>query len=85
MWRGHGRAQSRINLVVDSELLDEVRRYCGLETDEEVMDAALKAFVVQRRNAEIDEAYAAAYDAHPFDEPDEWGNLISFGQAAEKS
>ena len=85
MWRGHGRTRSRINLVVDSELLDKARKYCGLKRDEEVIDAALKAFVVQRRNAEIDEAYVAAYDTHPFDEPDEWGNLISFGQAAEKS
>ncbi len=34
-----------------------------------------------RRAAEIDAAYAA-YDAHPLDEPDEWGDLASFREAA---
>lgn len=36
------------------------------------------------RNAEIDAAYAA-YDEHPLDEPDEWGDLASFHEAASKS
>jgi hypothetical protein len=85
MWHSHGMTRIRISTTVDSELLDEARSYCGLEKDAVVMDAALKAFVMQRRNAAIDAAYAAAYDAHPFDEPDEWGDLISFGQAAENS
>jgi hypothetical protein len=31
--------------------------------------------------AEIDAAYAA-YDTHPIDEPDEWGDLASFRDAA---
>ena len=30
----------------------------------------------------IDEAYVAAYAAHPIDEPDEWGDLDSFRSAA---
>ena len=33
------------------------------------------------RSAEIDSAYAA-YDEHPLDEPDEWGDLASFHEAA---
>ena len=33
------------------------------------------------RSAEIDSAYAAYYE-HPLDEPDEWGDLASFHEAA---
>ncbi len=35
----------------------------------------------RQRAAEIEAAYAA-YDTHPLDEPDEWGDLASFGSAA---
>jgi hypothetical protein len=45
------------------------------------MDAALRAFLTEHRRAEID-ASDAAYDAHPLDEPDEWGDLASFREAA---
>jgi hypothetical protein len=38
----------------------------------------------QRRSAEVDGAYAV-YDEHPFDEPDEWGDLASFRSAAASS
>ena len=31
----------------------------------------------QHREAEIDAAYEA-YDRHPLDEPDEWGDLAAF-------
>ncbi len=31
----------------------------------------------QHRDAEIDAAYEA-YDRHPLDEPDEWGDLAAF-------
>jgi hypothetical protein len=34
------------------------------------------------RAAEIDHADAVAYRAHPIDEPDEWGDLASFPDAA---
>jgi hypothetical protein len=34
--------------------------------------------------AEIDASYAA-YDEHPLDEPDAWGDLASFLAAADKS
>ena len=33
------------------------------------------------REAEIDATYVA-YDLHPLDEPDAWGDLASFGEAA---
>jgi len=36
------------------------------------------------RSAELDASYAA-YDEHPLDEPDEWGDLASFREAAAAS
>jgi hypothetical protein len=33
------------------------------------------------RSAEVDASYAA-YDAHPLEEPDAWGDLASFRRAA---
>jgi hypothetical protein len=36
---------------------------------------------VGHRAAEVDATYAA-YDEHPLDEPDEWGDLASFRRAA---
>lgn len=35
--------------------------------------------LAQHCRAEVDRAYAA-YDEHPLDEPDEWGDLASFLQ-----
>lgn len=46
-----------------------------------LIDEALAALLARQRAAEIDTAYAA-YDAHPLDEDDEWGNLASFRAAA---
>ena len=45
---------------------------------------ALDALLGIHRRAEIDGAYSA-YDAHPLDEPDEWGDLASFRSAASAS
>ena len=47
-----------------------------------MVERALQALLTQHRNTEIDAAYARAYDEHPLQEPDEWGDLASFGQAA---
>jgi hypothetical protein len=52
--------------------------------DAALLDAALKALVARYRAAEIDAAYAA-YDERPLDEPDEWGDLASFRDAASTS
>ncbi|MGH8991641.1 MAG: hypothetical protein ACRDZ7_08950 [Acidimicrobiia bacterium] len=49
--------------------------------DATLFDEALTALVTRYRSARYDEAYAA-YDEHPLDEPDEWGNLASFRAAA---
>ncbi len=48
------------------------------------MDEALQALLVRHRSAEIDASYVA-YDEHPIDEPDGWGDLASFRRAAAAS
>ena len=48
---------------------------------EDLLDEALAALLARYRAAQIDAAYTA-YDAHPIDEPDEWGDLASFREAA---
>ena len=45
---------------------------------------ALRALLVRHRSAEVDASYAA-YDEHPADEPDEWGDLASWRHAAAAS
>ncbi len=49
-----------------------------------LLDEALTALVSRHRAAEIDAAYRA-YDEHPIDEPDAWGDLASFRAAAAAS
>lgn len=49
------------------------------------MDEALAALLARYRSADIDSSYAVAYDEHPLDEPDEWGDLASFREAAATS
>ncbi len=49
--------------------------------DAAVLDAALEALLARHRAAEIDASYAV-YDEHPLDEPDEWGDLAAFRDAA---
>ncbi|HMS90372.1 MAG TPA: hypothetical protein PKE56_18125 [Acidimicrobiales bacterium] len=49
-----------------------------------LFDRALDALLAHHRPAEIDGAYAA-YDEHPLDEADEWGDLASFRSAAAAS
>lgn len=51
-------------------------------TDAALLDEALKAFLDRHRAAEIDASYGA-YDEHPLDQPDEWGDLQSFLEAGE--
>ena len=50
-------------------------------TDAALIDEALQALLARHRAAEVDASYAA-YDEHPTDEPDEWGDLASWRQAA---
>lgn len=74
--------RTRISTTVDSELLAAARQTQGGGTDATLVDAALAAFIAERRAAQIDAAYDRAYDAHPLDEPDEWGDLESFRRGA---
>ncbi len=67
---------------MDSALLDEARNTAAGSNDAELIDAALVALLSGYRRAEVDRAYSAAYDEHPIDEPDEWGDLASFRNAA---
>ena len=73
-----------MSTTVDGGLLAEARaRRKGLG-DAALFDAALAALVAVHRAAEIDASYSA-YDEHPLDEPDEWGDLASFRDAAAAS
>ncbi|CAN5143488.1 hypothetical protein BH20ACT3_BH20ACT3_09790 [soil metagenome] len=74
----------RVSTTVDEELLTRARRVRATATDAAVLDEALTALLARHRAAEIDAGYAA-YDDHPLDEPDGWGDLASFGDAAGSS
>jgi hypothetical protein len=74
-------ARARISTTVDHDLLEQARTATG-RPDAELIDEALTALLHRYRRAEIDAAYAAAYEAHPIDEPDKWGDLASFRDAA---
>ncbi|MDH3678759.1 MAG: type II toxin-antitoxin system VapB family antitoxin [Acidimicrobiia bacterium] len=75
-------ARTRISTTVDADLLADARRTHHGSSDAELIDEALAALLARYRSAEIDDAYAAAYAAHPLDETDEWGDLASFRAAA---
>ena len=73
--------RKRVSTTVDEALLAEARRAGGGVNDATLFDEALKALIARHRAARYDDAYAA-YDEHPLDEPDEWGDLASFRAAA---
>ena len=74
-------ARTRISTTVDAGLLARARHARSGLADSALIDEALGALLARQRAAEIDAAYAA-YDAHPLDEQDEWGDLASFRAAA---
>ena len=73
-----------MSTTVDGELLTQARATSGGRTDAALLDEALRALLARHRAAEIDAQYTA-YDAHPLDEPDEWGDLQTFREAAASS
>ena len=73
--------RARVSTTVDPDLLEEARARTPGLNDAALLDAALEALVARHRAAEVDAAYAA-YDERPLDEPDEWGDLASFRDAA---
>ena len=74
-------ARVRISTTVDEQLLANARRARAGVADAALIDEALGALLARHRAAEVDAAYAA-YDQHPLDEADEWGDLASFREAA---
>ena len=84
LWYDDGMARTRISTTVDAELLAGARQARSGLADSALIDEALAALMARRRAAEFDAAYAA-YDAHPLDEADEWGDLASFRAAAGSS
>jgi hypothetical protein len=73
--------RTRISTTVDDDLLQRARGLRAGVNDARLFDEALHALVARHRAAVRDAAYAA-YDDHPIDEPDEWGDLASFQNAA---
>jgi antitoxin MazE5 len=78
-------SRTRLSTTVDKELLDNARALRLGITDARLIDEALEALLVRHRSAEVDASYVAAYAEHPIEEPDEWGDLASFRQAAAAS
>ncbi len=74
----------RLSTTVDDALLQAARRVRSGNTDAAMIDEALRALLARHRSAEVEASYAA-YDEHPLDEPDEWGDLASFREAAARS
>jgi len=74
-------ARVRVSTTVDEALLAEARQLRPEDNDAAMLDAALSALLARHRAAQVDAAYAA-YDVQPIDEPDEWGDLASFREAA---
>jgi len=76
--------RARISTTVDHDLLARARRSRAWASQAALFDAALEALLSSQRAAEVDVSYEA-YDEHPFDAPDEWGDLASWGEAASRS
>ncbi len=77
-------ARVRVSTTVDEHLLQEARDLRAGGTDAALLDEALQSLLACHRATEIDAGYAA-YDEHPLDEPDAWGDLASFRRAAAAS
>jgi hypothetical protein len=73
-----------VSTTVDEQLLAHARGLRAGLTDAALIDEALAALLARHRAAEIDASYLA-YDEHPIDEPDEWGDLASFRSRAAAS
>ena len=79
-----GMPRVRISTTVDQHLLEQAREAKAGAPDSVLVDDALAALIARHRAAEVDAAYSA-YERHPLDEADEWGDLESFRAAAATS
>lgn len=77
-------SRTRLSTTVDATLLSHARGLRSGVTDAALIDEALAALLARHRAAEVDAGYAA-YDVHPLEEPDAWGDLASFRRAAAAS
>lgn len=66
--------RERVSTTVDADLLARARTLREGAKDHALFDEALAALLAVNRAAELDASYAA-YDEHPADEPDEWGDV----------
>ena len=71
----------RVSTTVDEGLLENARRVRSELADSALIDEALAALLARHRGIEIDASYSA-YDEHPLEELDEWGDLAWFRAAA---
>lgn len=71
-----------VSTMVDDALLAEARRLLGNVPDAAVLDESMKHLVHHLGDEEIGRKYARAYAAHPCDEPDAWGDIVSWSDAA---
>ena len=69
---------------MDQQLLDSARKLHPGRSNAVLVDEALEALLRRHRSAEVVASYAA-YDEHPLDERDEWGDLASFRRGAAAS
>jgi surface antigen len=74
----------RVSTTVDAELLATARSLRAGLNDAALLDEALAALRAKHRRVEIDASYAA-YEEHPIEEADAWGDLASFRNAAATS
>ena len=80
-WHNGGMNRIRLSTTVDAGLLGSARNARSGLTDAALIDEALAALLARHRSAAVDAGYAA-YDEHPVEEPDEWGDLASWRRAA---
>ena len=73
-----------MSTTVDEQLLASAREARAGVPDAALLDEALAALLTRHRSAEIDAAYSA-YAAYPLHDPDEWGDLSAFREAAAAS
>ena len=76
-------SRTRLSTTVDADLLESARLASG-KPDSALVDEALAALLARHRSAEVDASYSA-YDTHPLEEPDGWGDLASFRRAVAAS